>query len=146
MANLVDINKTELRKRYENLLAKGRSARAKAAAPIKQGGMGLSIVAGASLGSTIAAVKPTVFKVPTDALVGVGVALPCLFLGAGKTPVDAVAFAGYGSAAGSAGRLLHDAVRDKLESNAAEGGDALAKQIVATQKSLNELRAKRADA
>lgn len=133
---------SELRGSIERMKTRARNLAEKAQHPVKQGGFGVAAVAGGATGGLVAGMKPEFLGVPTDAIAGAAVALPCL-LGAGNTAVDALAIGGWGMLAGSASRLTFNGTRNWREQRAADDGEALAKQIVAAQKALDALRVKR---
>lgn len=142
MADLKQLSAPELRNTIERMRSRGKAVVEKGRKPLIQAGTGLSAVAGGALGGLIHGMKPSVARVPTDGVLGVVIALPCL-MGAGSPALDAVAMAGWGMAAGAASRGVGSHVRDWREKRAADGGDTGAQQIVALQTQLDTLRKNR---
>jgi len=142
---LMKLNTTELRSRLQGIQTRAKNLAEKAKKPLIQGGFGLSAVAGGVLGGAVAGMHPKISKVPTDGLLGAVIAVPCL-MAAGSPVVDAAAMAGWGMIGGAGSRQTHNSVRAWREQRAADDGDALAKQIVAAQASLDALRKQRDEA
>lgn len=136
---LAEKSKTELLSYIERGKSRAKAIAQQAAKPVMQIGHGLAAVGGGAAGGVIAGVKPEVGRIPTDGIVGLVVAVPCL-MGAGSPAVDAIAHAGYGMIAGTASRLTQRGVRNWREQRAADAGDAQAQQIVAQQKALDDAR------
>lgn len=139
---LAERSKAELLNTVESMKNRAKSMAQKAMKPAIQLGHGVSAVAGGAFGGAVSGMKPTVARVPTDAGLGLLIALPCL-MGAGSPAVDAAAFAGYGMLAGAASRGTRQGVRKWREQRAADSGDSQAAQILQLQGQLDELRKQR---
>lgn len=139
LPTLAERSKGELLSTIEAMRNRAKTITAKAEKPMLQFAHGASAIAGGAAGGLVAGIKPEVMRVPTDAGLGLLVALPCLFA-AGSPAVDAVAHAGYGMVAGAASRITQRSVRNWREQRAADGGDSQAASIVQAQKQLDEAR------
>lgn len=139
MADLKALSAPELRNTIERMKQRGKTVIEKGRKPLIQVSMGASAVAGGAAGGVVSGLKPSFSKVPTDAIVGLVIALPCL-MGAGSPGLDALAMGGWGMLAGAASRTTGRATRNWREQRAADGGDAQAAQLVALQKSLDDAR------
>jgi hypothetical protein len=141
-SELAQLAKPELLERIERMKSMARNAAKRAEKPMIQGLHGVSAVGGAAVGGLIAGIRPHVFRVPTDAVLGLVIALPCLAV-AGSGAGDVGAQIGWGMLAGATGRETGRAARNWREQRAADGGDSAAQQIVALQKQLDDLRKQR---
>ena len=138
-SELAQLGKGDLVERIERMKTLAKNAAKRAEKPMMQGLHGISSVGGAAAGGFISGLRPHIFKVPTDAVVGLVIALPCLAI-AGSTGGDVGAMIGWGMLSGATGRETGRATRNWREQRAADGGDAAAQQIVALQKQLDDLR------
>jgi hypothetical protein len=136
---LAEKTKGELAQTIAKMKAMRQSAIEKAEKPLKQGGYGLATVAGGALGGVVAGMKPTVFRIPTDGLTGLVLAVPCL-IGAGNPGVDALAFGAWGMVAGATNRIVETSTRDWREKRSADAGDTQARDIVTMQANLDAAR------
>ena len=142
MSAIQELPKVEIIDKYERLKNSLRNAAKKAEKPMIQGLHGVSAVGGGALGGLVAGVRPHLFKLPTDAILGAVVALPCLAV-AGSTAGDVGAMIGWGMLAGAASKATTHATTSWREKRAADGGDATAAQIVNYQNLLETLRKQR---
>lgn len=139
-AQLAEASKTELLAKIKNsnLRDRAMAIKEKAKAPLMQGGLGVAALAGGTFGGVVAGMKPTISRIPTDAIVGAVIALPCL-AAAGNSGVDALAVGAWGMLAGAASRATQRATRDWREKRAADAGDANARQLQSLRQQITTL-------
>ena len=142
MSAITELPKVEIIDKYERLKNSLKNAAKRAEKPMIQGLHGVSAVGGGAVGGLIAGLRPHLFRIPTDALLGIVVALPCLAV-AGSTAGDMGAMLGWGMLAGAASKATTHATTSWREKRAADGGDQVAAQIVNYQNLIETLRKQR---